>query len=51
MCNFRKASTLTFTRPHLAEIGQRIASNYTLDHRVFLGGDATHTHSPKAGQG
>ena len=33
------------------EIGQRIASNYTLDHRVFLGGDATHTHSPKAGQG
>lgn len=38
--------------PHAsAEIGQRIASNYTLDHRVFLGGDATHTHSPKAGQG
>lgn len=33
------------------QIGQRIASNYTLDHRVFLGGDATHTHSPKAGQG
>ncbi|KAK4050697.1 hypothetical protein OIV83_003423 [Microbotryomycetes sp. JL201] len=33
------------------QISQRIASNYTLDHRVFLGGDATHTHSPKAGQG
>ncbi|SCV71893.1 BQ2448_4587 [Microbotryum intermedium] len=33
------------------QIGQRIASNYTLDQRVFLGGDATHTHSPKAGQG
>ena len=33
------------------QIGQRIASNYTLDCRVFLGGDATHTHSPKAGQG
>ena len=33
------------------QIGQRIASNYTLDERVFLGGDATHTHSPKAGQG
>ena len=33
------------------QIGQRIASNYTLDHKVFLGGDATHTHSPKAGQG
>lgn len=33
------------------QIGQRIASKYTLDHRIFLGGDATHTHSPKAGQG
>ncbi|CAK5281204.1 unnamed protein product [Mycena citricolor] len=33
------------------QIGQRIASSYTLDHRIFLGGDATHTHSPKAGQG
>ncbi|SCZ92104.1 BZ3501_MvSof-1269-A2-R1_Chr2-1g04245 [Microbotryum saponariae] len=33
------------------QIGQRIASKYTLDQRVFLGGDATHTHSPKAGQG
>ncbi|KDE08848.1 hypothetical protein MVLG_00949 [Microbotryum lychnidis-dioicae p1A1 Lamole] len=33
------------------QIRQRIASNYTLDQRVFLGGDATHTHSPKAGQG
>ncbi|KAG9247453.1 FAD binding domain-containing protein [Calycina marina] len=32
-------------------IGQGIADNYTLDHRVFLGGDACHTHSPKAGQG
>ncbi|KAF7305795.1 Phenol 2-monooxygenase [Mycena chlorophos] len=33
------------------QIGQRIASQYTLDHRIFLGGDATHTHSPQAGQG
>ncbi|SGZ32377.1 BQ5605_C040g11865 [Microbotryum silenes-dioicae] len=33
------------------QIGQRIASAYTLDERIFLGGDATHTHSPKAGQG
>ncbi|KAF7562587.1 hypothetical protein G7046_g1541 [Stylonectria norvegica] len=32
-------------------IGQGIADRYTLDHRVFLGGDACHTHSPKAGQG
>ncbi|KAF7315925.1 Phenol 2-monooxygenase [Mycena indigotica] len=33
------------------QIGQRIASSYTLDHRIILGGDATHTHSPQAGQG
>ena len=32
-------------------IGQGIAERYTLDHRVFMGGDACHTHSPKAGQG
>ncbi|KAE8453494.1 hypothetical protein EG329_010355 [Mollisiaceae sp. DMI_Dod_QoI] len=30
-------------------IGQGIADKYTLDHRVFMGGDACHTHS--AGQG
>ncbi|KAL1896693.1 hypothetical protein Cpir12675_002715 [Ceratocystis pirilliformis] len=32
-------------------IGQGISDKYTLDNRVFLGGDACHTHSPKAGQG
>ncbi|KAF2764918.1 hypothetical protein EJ03DRAFT_331449 [Teratosphaeria nubilosa] len=32
-------------------IGQGIADRYTLDERVFMGGDACHTHSPKAGQG
>ncbi|KAI2634420.1 FAD binding domain-containing protein [Hypomontagnella submonticulosa] len=32
-------------------IGQGISAKYTIDHRVFLGGDACHTHSPKAGQG
>ncbi|GFN18150.1 phenol 2-monooxygenase [Aspergillus tubingensis] len=32
-------------------IGQGLASNYSLDERVFIGGDACHTHSPKAGQG
>ena len=26
-------------------IGQGLAEKYTLDHRVFLGGDACHTHS------
>ncbi|KAF1941839.1 phenol 2-monooxygenase [Clathrospora elynae] len=32
-------------------IGQGIAERYTLDERIFMGGDACHTHSPKAGQG
>ncbi|TRM69607.1 FAD binding domain-containing protein [Schizophyllum amplum] len=32
-------------------IGQRVASNFSVHERVFLGGDATHTHSPKAAQG
>lgn len=32
-------------------IGQGIAERYTLDERVIMGGDACHTHSPKAGQG
>lgn len=32
-------------------IGQGIAEKYTLDERVFMGGDCCHTHSPKAGQG
>lgn len=32
-------------------IGQRQADNFTKDLRVFLTGDACHTHSPKAGQG
>ncbi|KIX09140.1 uncharacterized protein Z518_00218 [Rhinocladiella mackenziei CBS 650.93] len=32
-------------------IGQRLADYFTKDNRVFLTGDAFHTHSPKAGQG
>ncbi|KAG8527512.1 uncharacterized protein KY384_007664 [Bacidia gigantensis] len=32
-------------------IDQGIAERYTLDNRVFMGGDCCHTHSPKAGQG
>ncbi|KAH8815384.1 2-polyprenyl-6-methoxyphenol hydroxylase [Xylogone sp. PMI_703] len=32
-------------------IGQRVADNFSKDNRVFLTGDACHTHSPKAGQG
>lgn len=32
-------------------IGQRLADRFHAHHRVFLTGDACHTHSPKAGQG
>jgi 2-polyprenyl-6-methoxyphenol hydroxylase-like FAD-dependent oxidoreductase len=33
------------------QIGQRLGPRFSLDERVFLAGDAVHTHSPKAGQG
>ncbi|KAI0259427.1 FAD binding domain-containing protein [Gloeopeniophorella convolvens] len=33
------------------QIGQRVASSFTARERVFIAGDACHTHSPKAGQG
>ncbi|KAF9648655.1 hypothetical protein BDM02DRAFT_3155659 [Thelephora ganbajun] len=32
-------------------IGQRVASKFSIHDRVFIAGDACHTHSPKAGQG
>lgn len=32
-------------------IGQRVASRFSIKNRVFIAGDACHTHSPKAGQG
>jgi len=32
-------------------IGQRLADHFSKSNRVFLTGDACHTHSPKAGQG
>ncbi|EXJ73905.1 uncharacterized protein A1O5_02199 [Cladophialophora psammophila CBS 110553] len=33
------------------QIGQRVSTRYTKFDRVFILGDACHTHSPKAGQG
>ena len=33
------------------QIGQRIGDRFSLHERIFLAGDAVHTHSPKAGQG
>src|ERR1700761_3749957 len=32
-------------------IGQRLIEQFSKDDRIFLTGDASHTHSPKAGQG
>lgn len=33
------------------QIGQRVGTDFDYKSRVFLAGDAVHTHSPKAGQG
>ncbi|CAK9441528.1 uncharacterized protein LODBEIA_P53960 [Lodderomyces beijingensis] len=33
------------------QIGQRVSPNFHRHSRVFIAGDACHTHSPKAGQG
>lgn len=33
------------------QIGQRVGDHFSLRDRIFLAGDAVHTHSPKAGQG
>jgi phenol 2-monooxygenase len=33
------------------QIGQRVVDNFSTHDRVFILGDAAHTHSPKAGQG
>ncbi|RFU79183.1 fad binding domain-containing [Trichoderma arundinaceum] len=33
------------------QIGQRVGDRFSKLNRVFLAGDAVHTHSPKAGQG
>lgn len=35
----------------LGQIGQRVGTQFSAHDRVFLAGDAIHTHSPKAGQG
>ena len=37
--------------PLLFQIGQRVGSSFSAHERIFLAGDAVHTHSPKAGQG
>lgn len=34
----------------LFPVGQRVASQFSMHDRVFIVGDACHTHSPKAGK-
>ena len=35
----------------MGQIGQRVGTQFSAHDRIFLAGDAIHTHSPKAGQG
>ncbi|KAG1819056.1 FAD binding domain-containing protein [Suillus subaureus] len=44
----RKSEFIWWT---IYSVGQRVASKYSINNRVFIAGDACHTHSPKAGQG
>lgn len=52
-------SALVFPSGRLADyhasvsyhIGQRLTESFAKHNRIFLAGDACHTHSPKAGQG
>ncbi|KAG2051868.1 hypothetical protein BDR06DRAFT_1009988 [Suillus hirtellus] len=44
----RKSEFLWWT---VYSVGQRVASKYSIKNRIFIAGDACHTHSPKAGQG
>ena len=59
---FLQATTRQIMRPYQMEfaetywwsaypIGQRLADHFSKSNRIFLLGDACHTHSPKAGQG
>ncbi|KAG2040429.1 FAD binding domain-containing protein [Suillus americanus] len=42
----RKSEFLWWT---IYSVGQRVASKFSINNRVFIAGDACHTHSPKAG--
>jgi 2-polyprenyl-6-methoxyphenol hydroxylase-like FAD-dependent oxidoreductase len=49
-CALIPASTVfPFTFARLS-VGQRVASRFSVQERVFIVGDACHTHSPKAGK-
>jgi phenol 2-monooxygenase len=49
-----KPYTITYEEIHwftAYQIGQRVVNEFSAHNRVFITGDAAHTHSPKAGQG
>ena len=41
----------SFSSVSSEQISQRVGSQFAVHDRIFLAGDAVHTHSPKAGQG
>ena len=45
-----KLPLTTFQRASCLLVGQRIASSYSMKDRIFIAGDACHTHSPQAGE-
>ncbi|KAJ4470263.1 FAD binding domain-containing protein [Lentinula aciculospora] len=45
------ATPKSFEWSSLYTIAQGVASRYSVQDRIFIAGDACHTHSPKAGQG
>lgn len=50
LCQYKVEIKHTFWWSAYA-IGQRLVDYFSKDNRIFLTGDACHTHSPKAGQG
>jgi len=51
MAPFRVEKKGEFEWSTIYIIGQRVAAQFSAHERVFIAGDACHTHSPKAGQG
>ena len=48
---FWVSESRTDANPASLQIGQRVGDRFSAHERIFLAGDAVHTHSPKAGQG
>lgn len=50
VCLFQNSRPRLFQCASCLLVGQRVASSYSVKDRVFIAGDACHTHSPKAGE-